>query len=547
MSTATESPPTAPAETGMTIASPPGSLTDYSNVNMYDRIQDVTAFISGFGAAIHNSHMFGTLAVAQGQVIAAILVSERKGPHWFLQSFYLVDGKITMRADRMLGNFVQAGGKYKVLQRTSDVAEIEVHHNGNKCKFAFTFNEAQEEPFCRDKKGGIKTNYATPRARSQMLWARVVSDAIRTVAPEIVAGCYVPEDLGLMADDGDADTPKPAEEAIHSPPVATAPAKTAATSAAPFIGVTAPVAAPAAPAVPDTPPSDIAAKKAALPADFPDRAWILQLDVIAEYKFIGLQITDRPASNEGWRECISASGSGGMALVNEISGSYYDRDQKKQFYFAEFLFAHFRYATPQIASKYLAERAAGVKTSPPPLRDPHGGLIDVTKPATTAAPELPKEPMIEAKEEANQLGRKAFANAQFQEANPYAAGGALRECWNYGWHTAKQENDERLAKLAPTETPSAAKEPAPFDVGEVKLVAPDQLNEMRDLKTKLAIPEENWKGKILPKYGVATAKALTWDQAETLLKNMRVKLEGQQKSAELSAWANGATVPANPN
>ena len=55
----------------------------------------------------------------------------------------------------------------------------------------------------------IKAKYATPRSRMQMLWARLISDSIRIVAPEIITGVYVPEEVDDFAAPVRAQKPDP--------------------------------------------------------------------------------------------------------------------------------------------------------------------------------------------------------------------------------------------------------------------------------------------------------------------------------------------------
>lgn len=100
-----------------------------------------------------------------------------------------------MRSDAMLAGLVEAGGRYKVVQRDSDAAKIEITIAGQTQAFALTWQEAQEEPFTKGKGGKIKDNWATPRSRMQMLWARVVSDGVRVMAPQVVCGGYTPEEI----------------------------------------------------------------------------------------------------------------------------------------------------------------------------------------------------------------------------------------------------------------------------------------------------------------------------------------------------------------
>ena len=39
------------------------------------------------------------------------------------------------------------------------------------------------------------TRYPTPWQRKKMLWARVISDGVHTMAPEVATGIYTPEEL----------------------------------------------------------------------------------------------------------------------------------------------------------------------------------------------------------------------------------------------------------------------------------------------------------------------------------------------------------------
>jgi hypothetical protein len=140
--------------------------------------------------------MFGCESPEQGQVFALAILCENMTPIEIAKKYHIIQGRLTKRADAMLAEFREAGGKHRVLERTSDVAEIELLKDGESNRFRFTFAEAQQEkfPFGKDGKT-LKDNWATPRGRMQMLWARVVSDGIRCVAPEVVAGTYTPEEM----------------------------------------------------------------------------------------------------------------------------------------------------------------------------------------------------------------------------------------------------------------------------------------------------------------------------------------------------------------
>lgn len=183
-------------------------------------------FVETIGDSIYKSGMCGATNEHQGRMLALMCLRRNCDPGDLAATYHLIAGKLSMRADAMLADFRKSGGEHYVLQRDAEGAVIRVDKNGETNTFGLTWEEAKQEPFPwgrRDKKTGereIKTNWETPRARMQMLWARVVSDAIRTVAPEIVAGTYTPEELELP-DVADAVEEPAGEETETDSPAAT--------------------------------------------------------------------------------------------------------------------------------------------------------------------------------------------------------------------------------------------------------------------------------------------------------------------------------------
>lgn len=196
---------------------------------VYDRAADVPAFLTQIGQAIHSSGMFGTEMPSQGQILALECMSRRIPPLMLAERYNMIKGTLSMKADAMLGDFRSSGGKHRIIERGPECAVIELTRDGQTCQFSLSWEEAQREPFVYvgkesaviDKlaagKGSelsIKPKYATPRSRSQMLWARVVSDGVRAMAPEIVAGHYTPEEVSDFDGNGsvviESPTPTPA-------------------------------------------------------------------------------------------------------------------------------------------------------------------------------------------------------------------------------------------------------------------------------------------------------------------------------------------------
>jgi hypothetical protein len=151
------------------------------------------------------------------------------------ERYHIIHGRLSMRADAMLADFrTKCSGSHKVIERTADAAEIELAIKGSKQvqRFRLTWEEAKQEPFVyvgkeasiieRIQKGAwkdlmLKPKYATPRSRCQMLWARVVSDGVRAMAPEVVAGYYTPEEI----DDGPEGAVPPAKQLPETTPIIT--------------------------------------------------------------------------------------------------------------------------------------------------------------------------------------------------------------------------------------------------------------------------------------------------------------------------------------
>jgi len=216
-------------------------------IELYSKLQNPIDAIEKIGEFFSSSGMFGCEKREQGMVLAMACLAEKKSPLEIKRTYHLLGGELSMRSDAMLAQFRSAGGKHKVISRTADLASVELTgKDGDKVAFSFSWQEAQKEPFIwsnsKDRQGNQlpKKNWATPRARTQMLWARVISDAVRTIAPEIVSGVYTPEERD---DDSGSAPSKPLLApltVVASEPVTLVPA----TETAPV----APVAA-AAPAV----------------------------------------------------------------------------------------------------------------------------------------------------------------------------------------------------------------------------------------------------------------------------------------------------------
>lgn len=226
-----------------------------NDLTVYERIADPLAAVKSLGAAIARSRIFGCESEAQGEVLAWECLARRVPPLALKESYHLINTgagtSLTMRADAMLAGFVRAGGRHKIIRRDGEAAEVELTINGQTQRFACTLADAKEAGYTEGRKGE-RDNWSSPRQRMQMLWARVVSDGVRAMAPQVCAGRYVPEDLGVTEEDGsDARTdteietsavvaselapPVAAEETARTEPTGTEPARTEPSESAPAL------------------------------------------------------------------------------------------------------------------------------------------------------------------------------------------------------------------------------------------------------------------------------------------------------------------------
>lgn len=169
------------------------------------------ADIEKLGGHIAKSCMFGIKTPEAGAIVAMTCYQQGITLLDFMRSYHIIDGKPSMRSDAMAAEFRRKGGKIKILERSAEKAEAEFSFEKQKVTFTCTMDEIKEAGTCYGADGKtLKVNYK--RHPKNMLWARMLSDAIRTLAPEINAGLYTPEEIQ------DIDQPRHVENEIIADP-----------------------------------------------------------------------------------------------------------------------------------------------------------------------------------------------------------------------------------------------------------------------------------------------------------------------------------------
>jgi hypothetical protein len=164
------------------------------------------------GKLIATSEMFGKINPASGYMIASLCYQEGISYLEFSEVYNWMHGCASMKADAMLAKFCDRGGKYEVVSRTAEKAEIKVDFQGTVSLFSISWEDVKNEPFTQDRNGKTKSNYATPRKRMQSLWSRAVSDAVHTVCPQACKGNYTAEEAETFVNEDE-----PAASAAISP------------------------------------------------------------------------------------------------------------------------------------------------------------------------------------------------------------------------------------------------------------------------------------------------------------------------------------------
>ena len=166
------------------------------------------------GKLLSASNLFGLaskgdtpeIVAAKGAVVAGLCQQEGISYMEFMRKYHFVNGKVDMRTDAMLAEFQRLGGTYTIQQSDSAGSIATFSFRGTTFQERVIWDELCKEPeppFFEQvgpNKWAVTKNYAYPRKRSQMLWARCVSNGIRKVCPMVNMGVYTPEETSEFTD-----------------------------------------------------------------------------------------------------------------------------------------------------------------------------------------------------------------------------------------------------------------------------------------------------------------------------------------------------------
>ena len=139
---------------------------------------------------IAKSGLFGIRTPDQAMALMMIAAAEGRHPALAARDYDIVNGRPTKKAEAMLRDFVQAGGKVQWHALNDNLADATfTHPQTGSVRIDWDMKRAQTA-------FGKKDMYAKfPR---QMLRSRVVSEGVRTLWPLATSGMYVEEEIGHL-------------------------------------------------------------------------------------------------------------------------------------------------------------------------------------------------------------------------------------------------------------------------------------------------------------------------------------------------------------
>lgn len=174
-----------------------------ATVSTYDKVNDPMTAATTLGEWIAKSGMFGCERVEQGAILAMQCLVERKAPLELAKHYHIIGGKLSLRADAMLALYRERGGKVRWLQFDDAGAKARWTYDGNDVELAYTAEDAKRAGFLPARGGSGWAKFP-----AEMMRARLISKAVRMLAPEVCTGTYTPEELE------DIQRPAPATVAV---------------------------------------------------------------------------------------------------------------------------------------------------------------------------------------------------------------------------------------------------------------------------------------------------------------------------------------------
>lgn len=187
----------------------PAIVNTQTSLSTYDKVNDPMAAAEQLGVWIAKSGMFGCERPEQGAILAMQCIVERKAPLELAKHYHIIGGRLSLRADAMLALYRERGGKVQWQQFDANGAKARWIYDGNDIIMEYTTEDAKQAGLLPARAGSGWAKFP-----AEMMRARLISKAVRMLAPEVCTGAYTPEEIA------DFDQPKPSTRYSVLEPVA---------------------------------------------------------------------------------------------------------------------------------------------------------------------------------------------------------------------------------------------------------------------------------------------------------------------------------------
>lgn len=179
--------------------------------------QHTFADLERMAKAVAESGLFGTKTVPQALTLMLLAQAEGLHPAIAARDYHIIEGRPSLKADTILARFLGAGGKVDWHALTADKAEATFTAPGaTPLRMDWTIEQAKTAGLVRNNRDGSPGTWMKyPRA---LLRSRLISEGVRTVMPQVIAGIHTPEELTDEPELRDVTPPREAAQAVRQEP-----------------------------------------------------------------------------------------------------------------------------------------------------------------------------------------------------------------------------------------------------------------------------------------------------------------------------------------
>ena len=162
--------------------------------------------------AIAQSGLFGMKTPDQALALMSIAQAEGRHPALAARDYDIIQGRPAKKAEAMMRDFIQAGGKVEWHALTDERADATFTHPQ-------TGSVRIDWDLKRAATAGVAGKDNWKKFPRSMLRSRVVSEGVRTIWPLATSGMYVPEEVSDFTGktiDGAAETPPDLHQAVNT-------------------------------------------------------------------------------------------------------------------------------------------------------------------------------------------------------------------------------------------------------------------------------------------------------------------------------------------